>query len=72
LVLSAVLVAANSREFENGWRERNRAMGVIIAEIKNGNASADAAAYLFVPPHIFAAIISRFRELHLGPFRGTN
>jgi hypothetical protein len=72
VALSATLVAANNAGFENGWRARNRAMDAIIAEINDGNVSADAAAYLFVPRPILEAIITRFRKLHLGPFRGTN
>jgi hypothetical protein len=72
LLLSAVLFAANSRIFENGWRERNRTMDVILAEINDRKLPSGAPAYLGVPPDIFAAVISRLREAHLGPFRGTN
>jgi hypothetical protein len=72
VALSATLGAANNAGFENGWRARNRVMDAITAEINDGNVSADAAAYLFVPRPILETIISRFRKLHLGPFRGTN
>lgn len=71
LVLGAVLVTANSPLFENGWRAHNRHMDAILAEMKNGNLSAEAA-YLGVPPQILEAVISRFRESHLGPFRQAN
>jgi hypothetical protein len=72
LAVSGVLVAANSRAYENGWRARNRAMDVITTQINDGNVPAGAPAYLGVPPQLFAAVIPRFRELHLGPFRGAN
>lgn len=71
LALGAVLVTANSPLFENGWRAHNRHMDAILGEMKNGNVSAEAT-YLGVPPQILGAVISRFRESHLGPFRATN
>jgi hypothetical protein len=71
-ILTAVLFVANSREFENGWRERNRAMDVILAEINEGKITPGAPAYLGVQPDMFAAVISWLRESHLGPFRAAN
>ncbi|MBV8752071.1 MAG: hypothetical protein JO328_04340 [Hyphomicrobiales bacterium] len=72
LILSAVLLVANSRVFENGWRERNRAMDAILAEINDGRIAPGAPRYLGVQPDLLAAVISRLRQAHLGPFRATN
>jgi hypothetical protein len=72
LIVTAVLFIVNSHIFENGWRGRNRAMDVILAEMDEGKIPADAPAYLGIHPDILAAIIARLRESHLGPFRGTN
>jgi hypothetical protein len=72
LAMSAVLVIANSREFETGWRERNRTMDAIFADIRDGNIPPTAPAYLGASPDNLAAVMGRFRELHLGPFRDTN
>jgi hypothetical protein len=72
LALSSVLVAVNSEVFENGWRARNRVMDAIVDDINHGKISAEAPVYLGVNPDVFGTVISRFRELHLGPFRGTN
>jgi hypothetical protein len=69
LVFGAVLVVANSRVFEDGWRSRNRAMDAILAEINAGNIPGGAPAYLGVDAGTFSAVIARFRELHLGPLR---
>src|SRR5262249_39634550 len=71
LALIAVLVLANDPLFENGWRAHNRHMNAVFADIDHGNVSA-GAAYLRLRPELLAAVMSRFRELHLGPFRGTN
>ena len=71
-ILGTVLFAANSREFVNGWRERNRAMDAILAEINDGKIPPGATAYLGIDPAIFAIVISRMRESQLGPFRATN
>jgi hypothetical protein len=70
-MLCAVLFVVNSRVFENGWRERNRTMDAILAEINEGKIAPDASAYLGVQRDIFAAVISRLRASHLGPFRAT-
>jgi hypothetical protein len=72
LGLSAVLVVANSSEFVNGWRARNRVMDAMAADIKDGKIPPGAPAYLGVSPDVFAAVIARFRALHLGPFRGSS
>jgi hypothetical protein len=72
LALGAVLVIANSREFENGWRTRNRAMDAIFADIRDGNIPASAPAYLGASRDNLVAVMARFRELHLGPFRHAN
>jgi len=72
LAVSAVLVIANSREFGDGWRERNRTMDAMFSEIRDGNIPPTAPAYLGTSRDNLAAVMTRFRELHLGPFRPTN
>ena len=71
-ILGAVLFIVNSREFVNGWRERNRAMDVILAEIGKGKTPPGAPAYLGVQPDMLAAVIARLRQSHLGLFHATN